>query len=330
MSEPASSPKCDLCGAPVFGQGVCPRRQYTEVSGIYVMPKGCAKAPVNVKVEVIGGRKDEPGVKFDADKIRADLLPVEALEGIAAVLTYGANKYTQRWRSEWARLLLAPSVESIRVDTLWGGVVVATRSTSGGQIRSSLSASGRIDAIGSGETPTRCEHYKRFDELIRALESEMQRLSELHGSVGMVSPKSATTPGSGRDAGSAAAAMPNAITLTIATRPASSEASCAVVATTVSECLATMLRDWSARFPTFALHDGTVETPGERNWEKGMSWGRCYAACLRHLWAWWRGEDNDPETGLSHLDHALCCLLFLSTFVKRRVTTFDDRPHFRG
>lgn len=73
-----------------------------------------------------------------------------------------------------------------------------------------------------------------------------------------------------------------------------------------------------------------AEKYGERNWEKGMSWGRCYGACLRHLFAWWRGEEVDPETGLSHLDHAACCLLFLSTFVKRKVTTFDDRPHFRG
>ena len=163
MSEPASSPKCDLCGAPVEGNGVCPRRQYTEVSGIYVMPKGCAKNPApRVELPHAFGLKQEPGLKLDADKIRADLLPVEALEGVSAVLSYGSRKY------------------------------------------------------------------------------------------------------------------------------------------------------------------------GERNWEKGMSWSRPYAACLRHLFAWWRGEDNDPETGLSHLDHALCCLLFLSTFVKRRVTTFDDRPHSRG
>lgn len=38
-----------------------------------------------------------------------------------------------------------------------------------------------------------------------------------------------------------------------------------------------------------------------RNWEKGMRWGRLYGAVLRHLFAWWRGEAKDPETGLSHL-----------------------------
>lgn len=47
------------------------------------------------------------------------------------------------------------------------------------------------------------------------------------------------------------------------------------------------------------------------NWQKGFSWGRLAGACLRHLFSWLSGEDNDPETGLSHLAHAACCILFL-------------------
>ena len=50
------------------------------------------------------------------------------------------------------------------------------------------------------------------------------------------------------------------------------------------------------------------------NWCRGARWGRYYAALLRHLFAWWRGEDRDPETGLSHLAHAGCCLLFLMAY----------------
>jgi len=41
-----------------------------------------------------------------------------------------------------------------------------------------------------------------------------------------------------------------------------------------------------------------------RNWEKGLSWGRVFGAIMRHLWAFWKGEDNDQESGLSHLAHA--------------------------
>lgn len=38
---------------------------------------------------------------------------------------------------------------------------------------------------------------------------------------------------------------------------------------------------------------------------------RYYAAALRHLTAWWEGETDDPETGLHHLAHAACCIIFL-------------------
>ena len=34
------------------------------------------------------------GIKHDADKLRMDLLPFDALEAVAQVLTFGAEKYT--------------------------------------------------------------------------------------------------------------------------------------------------------------------------------------------------------------------------------------------
>lgn len=61
-----------------------------------------------------------------------------------------------------------------------------------------------------------------------------------------------------------------------------------------------------------------------RNWEKGMSWGRVFGALMRHLWAWWGGESRDAETGLSHLHHAACCLMFLAAYEAREIGT-DDR-----
>ncbi len=60
------------------------------------------------------------------------------------------------------------------------------------------------------------------------------------------------------------------------------------------------------------------------NWRGGFKWGRVLAAALRHIFAFLRGEDNDPETGLSHLAHAGCCILFALTFVLTR-TGEDDR-----
>lgn len=63
----------------------------------------------------------------------------------------------------------------------------------------------------------------------------------------------------------------------------------------------------------------------ERNWEPGMAWSRCYASALRHLFAWWRGEDRDPQTGLSHLAHCACNILFLLEYEEKKRGT-DDRP----
>jgi len=62
------------------------------------------------------------------------------------------------------------------------------------------------------------------------------------------------------------------------------------------------------------------------NWAtgNGFAWSRLYGALLRHLYAWARGEDKDPESGLSHLAHAGCMLVFLIAHVRRKHGA-DDR-----
>jgi hypothetical protein len=54
--------------------------------------------------------------------------------------------------------------------------------------------------------------------------------------------------------------------------------------------------------------DNWQKVPGARD--------RYFAAMLRHLTAWQRGEANDPEDGHPHLSHAQCCLVFLAWFDK--------------
>jgi len=62
------------------------------------------------------------------------------------------------------------------------------------------------------------------------------------------------------------------------------------------------------------------------NWMKGLNYSRVWDSSKRHLDEWWDGEDNDTETGLSHLAHAGCCIMFLLTYTVLKMTFLDDRP----
>jgi hypothetical protein len=50
---------------------------------------------------------------------------------------------------------------------------------------------------------------------------------------------------------------------------------------------------------------------GPDNWQHVKPRRRYYGAALRHLFARGRGEKTDPESGLPHLAHAACCIMFL-------------------
>lgn len=60
------------------------------------------------------------------------------------------------------------------------------------------------------------------------------------------------------------------------------------------------------------------------NWRKGLQYSRLVAASMRHIQAFNDGEDNDPESGMSHVAHAMCCLMFLLGTIKHR-PDMDDR-----
>ncbi len=91
-----------------------------------------------------------------------------------------------------------------------------------------------------------------------------------------------------------------------------------------------------ARISTYGA-DGkpaSEEFPGkptpypERNWESGMDWGRVFASLNRHLWAFWRGEELDPESGLPHVEHMLWNAAALVTYRARGIG--KDTRHKRG
>lgn len=80
-------------------------------------------------------------------------------------------------------------------------------------------------------------------------------------------------------------------------------------------------RDWGLVFwPALdALVDGLTfgarkYTPN--NWQK-VSRERFESAVMRHWSLYMQGEENDGESGLSHLAHMMCSLMFLMWFDKQ-------------
>lgn len=59
---------------------------------------------------------------------------------------------------------------------------------------------------------------------------------------------------------------------------------------------------------------------GDHNWRQGIEHSRLYAATMRHLTSYWLGESIDPESGLSHLAHAMTNLAMMTESPE-----YDDR-----
>lgn len=66
---------------------------------------------------------------------------------------------------------------------------------------------------------------------------------------------------------------------------------------------------------------------GTNNWRKDVdttSYSRTYSSIQRHLNAFWRGEDLDPETDLRHLAHA-ASQIFILMIQTKEGPHMDDR-----
>lgn len=46
-----------------------------------------------------------------------------------------------------------------------------------------------------------------------------------------------------------------------------------------------------------------AEKYDDYNYRKGYRWSLSFDALQRHLWAWWDGEEVDPESGYNHMAH---------------------------
>ena len=71
---------------------------------------------------------------------------------------------------------------------------------------------------------------------------------------------------------------------------------------------------------------------GENNWRDDggtTKFGRTYSSVQRHLNSFWQGEDLDPESGKSHLIHAITQLIILRVHHMEHPES-DDRYNKRS
>lgn len=66
----------------------------------------------------------------------------------------------------------------------------------------------------------------------------------------------------------------------------------------------------------------------DHNWRRGgLTYGRIFAAMMRHAWAWWRGEQYDPVDGQHHLGSVAWCAISLIVLEKEKP---DDDDRWKG
>lgn len=83
---------------------------------------------------------------------------------------------------------------------------------------------------------------------------------------------------------------------------------------------------WDALLGAVLVFTDGAAKYDDRNWEEGMRYGRVFASLMRHLTAFFQGEELD-ESGHHHLDHVVANALMLSAIVKRDTQKdWDDRP----
>lgn len=74
-----------------------------------------------------------------------------------------------------------------------------------------------------------------------------------------------------------------------------------------------------------AMKDGKAKY-GLMNWRQhNVSSSVYFDAAMRHLLAWYDGEDVAADSGVHHLSHAMACLAILSD-ARHQGTLNDDRP----
>lgn len=223
------------------------------------------------------------GLKYDSGKAPMSMLDWRALEQVARVLDYGAKKYTQD-----------------EVCTCGAQTAEYTK------FKNQCAAGAAYPVTQSGATKTTLTSEKSASA---GLETGLPRIRGT-GSAMPRQLESAALNARATSSGESRTRLESTIFLSNSCLTSTDKAA-STVGTTESSS-SQHLND-SQILDSGVEHASTCGS-GRNNWRKGMRWSRLADAALRHLLKWASGSRVDEETGLSHLAHAMCCLMFLLNY----------------
>lgn len=263
----------------------------------------------------MGFTQPQPGIKYDQGKSRMDLLDAAALEGLAKVLTFGANKYTQKGPCTCYVSLVNEIVKYGQKDFV---NLATTLKNKKSFLKNILITKETIDAeIENILLPTNVSGWLKIlmqkkedvDRLlnvpipyqIKNLIFSLHNIIVQYVEVLKTSASTTTTQLIKLEKG-----FVNHVTL-----------------------LLVSLKEQSGSLKHSNTCLSIKEINGADNWRAGIQYSRLISSLLRHLSAIQRGELIDPESGLPHIDHLGCNWMFLSNFMKQEKQDNNDLYAYR-
>lgn len=181
-------------------------------------------------------------------------------------------------------------------------VEVATIDDSERQTKHTPIVKVKIAKIGENVTMKKSREIANEDHLILSLENVTNVLNILHSCPLTESLNSVLRKKKEEDARSVEVRIIS--TSTTITKQDSTEVSFVHDATTDSDFLETTFRDLKRHLNISERELKQAQT-GAWNWAKGLPTSQIANSLQNHLWAYMEGENTDPESNLSHLDHLL-------------------------
>ena len=263
------------------------------------------------------------GMKFDEGKLRFDLIPPEIELYLAEVLTYGANKYTRSHTftkleevNIWLQKNNLQNVIQIDQSSVGECVEVVMKRIYVKQILNTLIDNEKINVNGLNPTLNELKNTLNVEQIIQNIENEINKntnkitlaenLDYLLNVLKNLKEYKEMLVQSVEEYW----IQSKQFILTITTIQDNIEEYYVVNATTVLDSLTMMFNYLQKQLPTCKpLQE--LKCSGANNWKK-ISIDRYIAALRRHFNAWQLGEDNDSESSMHHLKHALTCLSFIT------------------